>query len=388
MDRTKVTKKKSKKPLIVLFGFMVFFAIFIYLITRPSLQNEVNEKIELCTNKDDVKQLYERYKFDLIETDEFGNKIVSLEFQNAVRKKLESFNLSEQDLLECLTWIPPTNNNLNVIIIPDLSRRIIDSTNNPEQIQKDLYVLKEIWLSFKEITKLKRDSKDQLIIEVTDKEQALGKFSQIADDLQFDLSVHKGKTNRLFFVPKLDVQFDQAVQKMYQLASKNPLGADYFMYFRRELAQRIKKPTLWDNYENKIIIITDGYLEAENKAPYTKIKENWPVKFDYLDALHKGVDLGNVLDVITLNGLNIKAIKNLDLSNCELLICEVNERRFQTNNSTIPSVGKEYDFDILEAYWTDWFRRMGAKEDNIKFEPSRQANSDTKRLIREFFNLK
>ena len=388
MDRTTKTKKKSKKPIIVLFGFILFFAIFIYLITRPSLQNEVIDKIELCSNKEDVQQLYEQFKFDLTETDEFGNKIVSLEFQNAVRRKLESFNLSEQDVIECLTWIPPTNNNLNVIIIPDLSRRITDTTNNPGQIQKDIYILNEIWFCFKEMTKLRHDTKDQLIVDVTDKDQAKGKFNLIADDLQFDLSSHTGKSNRLFFTSDLDIQFNKGVNTLYTMARKNPLGADYVIYFRREISKRIKKPTLWDNYLNKIIIITDGYLEAENKPPYTKIKENWPKRFDYFEVLHEGVENGNVLNVINLNNLNIPSINGLDLSNCELLICEVNERRFQANNSTIPSAGRDYDFDILEAYWKDWFYRMGAKSGNVSFKPSQQANADTRRIIREFFKFK
>ena len=106
----------------ILVGTFIFFGIFIYLLTRPSLQSKAIEQIQVCSNVNDVKSLYERYKFDLLETDENGSKIVALEFQDAVREKLSSFNLNEEELTKCLEWIPPSKTSLNVIIIPDLSR--------------------------------------------------------------------------------------------------------------------------------------------------------------------------------------------------------------------------------------------------------------------------
>jgi hypothetical protein len=83
-------RKKDRKPLYVLLGTFIFFGLFIFLLTRPSLQSKAIAQIQVCSNVNDVKSLYERYKFDLLDTDENGNKIVSFEFQDAVREKLHS----------------------------------------------------------------------------------------------------------------------------------------------------------------------------------------------------------------------------------------------------------------------------------------------------------
>ena len=46
----KPKKKKDKKPLYILTGFLVFFGVFIYLITRPSNQSKAIKEIETCFN--------------------------------------------------------------------------------------------------------------------------------------------------------------------------------------------------------------------------------------------------------------------------------------------------------------------------------------------------
>lgn len=366
-------KKKDKKPFYILIGSFILFSLFIYLLTRPTLQTKAIEQIQVCNNINDIKTLYERYKFDLLETDENGNKIVSLEFQDAVREKLNSFNLNEEELNKCLEWIPPSKSSLNVIIIPDLSRRIIDTINNPNQIFNDVFVLNTIWNSFIEYSKLKKDTKDKLMVDVTDIDQAKGQFSSIANKLQFDLSSHKGKSNRLYFTDEKNTQFQNAIDELYMSAKEKPLGADYILYFRRYLVNHLKKPTLYDNYINKVIILTDGYLELSipqdygggSRSNYTEMNSQ----------LYKAVNIGNVKNTITSLSLNIPKLKNIDLKYTDILVCELNERK----------IGKSKDLEILKAYWEDWFERMNANPSNIKIIQREQANDITKKRIQEFF---
>ncbi|MEM8522941.1 hypothetical protein [Flavobacterium sp. PL12] len=366
-------KKKDKKPLYLLLGFLIFFGIFIYVLTRPSLQSKAIGQIQVCSNVNDVKSLYERYKFDLLETDENGNKIVALEFQDAVRNKLSSFNLNEVELGKCLEWIPPSKTSLNIIVIPDLSRRITDTIENPRQIENDLIVLNTIWNSFVEYSKLKQDTKDKLIVDVTDIDQAKGQFSSIANQLQFDLSTHKGKSNRLYFTQAKNKQFNNAVVALYKSAKEKPLGADYIFYFRRYLVNHLKKPTLYDNYINKVVIITDGYLELEKRQDY-----GGGSRWNYTEInnpLYSSVNIGNIKNTITSLSLNIPKLNNIDLKYTDILVCEVNERK----------TGKTKDFEILKAYWEDWFERMNANKDKISFIQREQANEITKTQINEFF---
>jgi hypothetical protein len=367
-------KKKDKKPLYLLLGFLLFFGIFIYAVTRPSLQNKAIEQIQVCNNVGDVKSLYERYKFDLLETDDNGNKIVALDFQDAVRNRLNSFKLTEEELVKCLDWIPPVKTSLNIIVIPDLSRRITDTIENPKQIENDLVVLNTIWSSFVEYSKLKQDTKDKLIVDVTDIEQAKGQFSRIANHLQFDLSTHKGKSNRLYFTDDKNKQFNDAVNELYKSAKQKPLGADYIFYFRRYLVNHLKKPTLYDNYINKVIIITDGYLELEKKQDYGVGKKRNYTKIN--TELYRSINTGTIKNTIKSLSLNIPKLNNIDLKYTEIFVCEVNERK----------TGKTKDFEILKAYWQDWFERMNANKDKISFVQREQANGITKAQINEFIN--
>ena len=347
--------KKDKKPLYLLLCFIIFFGIFIYLITRPSNQSKGLKELETSFNKRDVEMIWYKYKNDLSQDEDF---------LFAIRTKLSSLNLTEQEEKECISWLPTPPKSINLIIIPDLSRRIIDTLNNPNQIKNDLYVFQIIWKSFMDYSRLKQNTKDRLLIDVTDIEQARGQFGTVADKLQFDLSSHKGKSNILFFTNAKTSQFNSSIIELYRLAKTKPLGADYRFYLRRYLKNHLKKSTLFDNYTNKVVFITDGYLEAENAPADTKIK-------GYENALHDSVLNGNILDVITVNGLNIPKA-DIDLSNSEVLVCEVNERKS----------GKSYDFDILKTYWEDWFKRMNVKK--IKIIQREQANQLTADHIKEF----
>ncbi|MCM5529776.1 hypothetical protein [Parasegetibacter sp. NRK P23] len=370
--QSKKKKKKNRKPIYLLLGFLLFFALFINFITRPSLQSKAIEQIQVCSNVDDVKSIFDRYKFDLLENDENGNKIVSMEFQHAIRNKLHSLRLNEEEISKCIEWLPPTNTNLNVIVIPDLSRRITDSINNSNQIANDIFVLHAVWNQFVDHAKLKQDTRDMLMVDVTDIDQARGQFGNVANQLQFDLSTHKGKTNRLYFTSEKTKQFEHAANEMYASAKQNPLGADYRFYFSRYLINRLKKPTLFENYRNKVIIITDGYLEAENKPADTKIFSE-KGSYDYRPILYPAVDIGNVMDIINSKQLNIPKVANLDLSHTDVLVCEVHERKN----------GIKKDFEILKAYWTDWLQRMQAHK--ISFIPREQANALTESKIQDFF---
>jgi hypothetical protein len=351
----KKKKTKDKKPIYILLGFLLFFALFIYLLTKPSSQSKAINELRTSFNKKDVEMVWRKYKSDLFEDEEF-----LLE----VRTKLLSFNLKEAEINECRSWLPPAPTSINLVVIPDLSRRIIDTINNPNQIGNDILVLQNIWKSFVAYSKLKKNTKDKLTVDVTDIDQAKGRFGMVANDLQFDLSSHKGKSNKLYFTNDKDLRFEKSIKEMYRLAKEKPLGADYRFYLRRYLVNNLKKPTLFDNYLNKVVIITDGYLEAEGKPVDTKI-------YGIQKQLYRAVSVGNVLDVITANGLNIPKV-NIDLSNTEILVCEVNERK----------KGKGFDFEILKAYWEDWFKRMGAK--NIVFIQRELANELTTKRVSEF----
>ena len=108
-------------------------------------------------------------------------------------------------------------------------------------------------------------------MDVTDIDQTKGQFETIANSLQFDLSDIKIKVID-FTLPKTKMLSLQKALMNYIIQQKQkPLGADYRFYFRRYLPNLLKKTNFFDNYINKVIIITDGYLEAEKGPADTKI---------------------------------------------------------------------------------------------------------------------
>ena len=98
METRRVNKVKSKKPIYILIAVIVFFILFISLISMPSKLNTAIDEIQVSANMNEVKSIFDKYKFDLLETDKNGNKSIAIEFQDEVRKKLSTFNLNEEEI--------------------------------------------------------------------------------------------------------------------------------------------------------------------------------------------------------------------------------------------------------------------------------------------------
>jgi hypothetical protein len=366
-------KKKNRKPLYLLLAFLTVFIGFIYFITRPSLQSVAIRELQTCFNVEDVKQCWYKYKTELSQ---------DAEFVLETRNKLVSFNLTDNEIQTCKEWLPPPPTSINLIVVPDLSKRINDTLNNPDQVKNDIVLLNAIWKNFVSQVRLKMDSKDRLVIDVTDKGQAGGSFRTIANHLIFDLSEHKNKSNRLYF-DNVGDQFNQNVSKLYSLASKDPIGADYYYYFEQKLPKLMKKSTLTDNYRNVLLILTDGYLEAES----AKMTGTWAYTgtFKERNIVSKQLSGGKIRSEVL--GL-MKPIPDCtaDFSDLEVLVIEVNPRTKRSEQEP-NDPGTVHDLEILKYHWTKWFRLIGIKNSESDFFIQRNdATVITVKQIEEFLN--
>jgi hypothetical protein len=368
---TEKKKKKNKKPLILLFITFLLFGAFLFLITRKGDVTIAMEQIEMCNSIQQVKSIYIANQFDedFYEFNETtGERELISDFDLHIRQKLNKLISNDDELKDCIEWLPQTKKSLNVIVIPDLSRRLLDSVNCNHQAENDIRIIDSTWMKFIQLTSLKMNSSDRFTIDVTDKGQANNSFDKIADNLQVDLSKHKNQSNRLFFNDVVKNKIKKNVRSLYKLSLKNPLGADYYIYLKRYISNHVRKSTIFEKVTNKVIILTDGYLEPQDRISYTPIYHKSRISkfnYDYRNKLYPAVDNGTIKETIFSLGLNIPVIRNLDLENVEILICEVIER-----NET---GGIRYDFDILKSYWTDWLTRQKAtvlEEDFLKREQS------------------
>ena len=358
-------------PVVLIIGFMFFLA-------QDSDIAKAIKELNESTNTEQVKNTYDKYKNVLTIINNKGEKEVDENFLKFVREKLTSLNLSEDEIDICKSWLPPAPTSLNLIIVPDLSRRIIDEINNPDQIKNDTILLNHIWTAFENHTRLKMNTKDRLIVDVTDEGQASGQFRTLANNLIFDLSEHnRGQINRLYFTDEVRNRYTNSIAKLYALGKENPLGGDYWNYFRRNLSRHIKKPTLFDNYRNVLIIITDGYLEAEHRL-YTG---DWRTR----NAVANRIKQGNPIEETVLNRIKIPDIAQ-KFPTLEILILEVNERKRRSPQEP-NDPGTTEDYDILQILWTDWFKRLEIKNVNDNFFIHRNdATQLTKNEIDKFLN--
>jgi len=348
-------KKRKKKPLYTLLIFLGVFSLFIYVLIKPSLEATAITEINSCLNIEDVKGIFYKYKTDLIGSEDFCQ---------ATRDKLNSFVLKQSEITEIKKWLPSKTDNLNVILVPDLSNRIIDNYNNEEQIKRDSIIIDAICESFEKKIKLKMNTKDKLTIDVTDRKQAGGKVGELADTLKFDLENFKDKSNRLYFESHRN-QFKAGVKKLYDEAYafelRNPKGggADYVSYFSTILKSKIQKSTLDDNYSNILIILTDGYLEATKPD-------------------------GTVVSYYNKNISSFSETLNSKFKDLDVFLLEVNRRK----------TASDLEEKALKKWWFDWLKSMNIKnanddysEDEIIFK--RVAGfTDVKLKIEEIINRK
>ena len=121
----KKNQKTNRKPLYLLLSFFGVFGLLFYIVTIKPPLTKAKEELAICFNTNDVKICWDKYKLQLAQNEEFVAE---------TRLKLGSFNLPDSQIVEVKSWLPKPPQSLNVIVVPDLSRRIIDPYNNPDQV--------------------------------------------------------------------------------------------------------------------------------------------------------------------------------------------------------------------------------------------------------------
>lgn len=316
-----------KKQYSLLIGFLALFGLFFYYMSTGSEKPEILKKIRASSSATEVKNLVQDYDLKVKPTDGHDKSVF-----DACHERLATLKLSQEEIDEIATWLAPKRTSLRVIVIPDLSNRI---TKKKDQVERDKKILAKLFESFKEETKLDQNSSHFFIVDVTDRKQANGNFSRIADSLVFDLSKHVDKSNRHYFAEK-EKRFLPYIDSMYALV-KTTAGADFTKYIDEKLRHRVLRNTVSDHYRHKVIILTDGYLDPDKGITYTPIKTNHRV----------AAKEGTIREMLLADKVNIPPLA-IKIPDVDILLCEFQERT-------------DGDRKVLEEYWRIWFERMDAK---------------------------
>lgn len=348
---TQLKRRRNKRILIVL--ALLISGGFIGLLMISSAHGMALKELENCKTELDVKQVWENYRSEMGE---------DADFMLEIRQKLTSFNLPQEKIDDCLTWLPVTNEFVNIIIIPDLSTRIVDTENYPGQIERDTDILQSIWKEFIALTG-NRESKNQLIFALTDGSRMHGPIQEKIDNLFVSLDGEENTPKHGFFTPYRTTKFNKNCRQLYELAAQDPIKADFYTLLKSSLESYIKRSNFYDKYVNKLIILTDGHLEEDTGGGYTALEE-----FD--KEFNAAANKDSILKCITKNGLNLTPV-DMNWADTEVMICEING-----------GVGcKTYCNDVLTGYWEDWFTKMECRVEIL------QGNLPTKLIctaVRDF----
>ncbi|MFT5820558.1 MAG: hypothetical protein ACI8ZM_001801 [Crocinitomix sp.] len=330
-------KRKRNRVILILIILTLVIGFVGLLIRSPERGNAFNE-LSKCTNEIEVQKVWETYA---------DQQFNDLDFENKTREKLSSFNLSLVKINACLNWLPPTPTHLNLIVIPDLSNRISNPNEFPGQYDRDLVIMRTIWKTFVAFVGT-RESKHQMAITPTYNTNVNSGLSKNVNNLFADMNGKVNNPQHIFFTPYRTTKFNSNSREIYEYAFDNPIASDFYTFFKSDLESFLKSPTLYDNYKNKLIIITDGKIINDMGGGATEITK---YKEKFMSASNKD----SLIRCITDNGLNLRPVE-IDWTNTETLICEISGG---TSNSGFYT-------EVLSAYWEDWFSKMNCPIKTLK----------------------
>jgi len=343
----------TKHLLVIIAVVVVLIIVFMIMVDGCSTGTAGTLRaLKKSGSEDDVWKSYEIYKEKAKKIDEEDRVRDDSAVVATVKEQLLRFKPNPTKL-EIEAWkerLPPMPISLNLIVVPDLSKRIIDETNNPGQAVSDVKLLKYIFKAFEQRTKFKMNTKDRLIVDVTDGGQAAGRFRTLADSMIIDLSENKNAAHRKYFENYDKERFAKNIDSLYALALQYPRGADYVEYFSGRLPDYIQESDLFSEYKNLLILITDGYLEPQHGPPYSGSNAE---RF----AIAKRMTGTDADEKVVLSVIKFPEIGRR-FPTVKVLVLEVRPRTKRSPQEPFDS-GTPKDYDILRILWKDWFKRLG-----------------------------
>ncbi|WP_343533246.1 hypothetical protein [Pedobacter sp.] len=237
------------------------------------------------------------------------------------------------------------SNNLNISLLLDLSDRI-DPHKYPDLYQRDLQYIKFVQKAFTNHIKGKK------IIQLNDQMQVFfdpAPQNPTTNALSQQLKVNFNKQSSKNEINNIEKTFSEIPAKIYQSAIKDKtfIGSDIWRFFKNN----VKDYCVKDNHRNILVIITDGYMYHQNSKFTEKNKSSY-ITPSFIQS--KKLTSSNYKDLIEKNRLGfIPATDNLQ--NLEIIVLGIN-----------PSKKNPYENDVINQYWSDWFKAMDVRKFYLK----------------------
>lgn len=253
----------------------------------------------------------------------------------------------------------------NTIILLDLSSRV----RLPNQDRKDIAILQQIVDVFEANQRVYgfQISRDKLDIKIAFQNNAITQPFDFGDDLTIDMSTPHLQMNK----PNFDVEkskFTDAVTKLYQQAVKGPTtGSDIWNFFDDKLMACLINGDSSTFFKNKVIILTDGYLEFDNEIAKLRPKGT------YFDPKYRLLrNKTNWQEQMKAMKINLKPCKKFE--NVEVLMLEV---------TPFNSVINVNELQVIQTIWENWFSAMNI---NSKIIETEDNSLNLKTIITNFLS--
>lgn len=272
---------------------------------------------------------------------------------------------------------PHMQEHLNVLFVPDLSRRI-------EELKpvKDVDILNKLYASI-EPKFIHADGKqafqlDHYCLALTNEKLVVDyKFSDHSSTIDLAQFGIKQKDRIDYLKDRSEESLSADISKMndatnhvYESALKRTgnAGTDIWSFFNELDASDIKKPGsipsmmkgVEREYRNIVFLLTDGYLELGNGKDINK-KGSRSLTQNMVKAFRKDYQSnknGRTLEGFFKDeGYGIKRLSNELLKHTEIVVLELNDRSADDAGNT-PEIS---DRIILKLFWNDWFEKSGVK---------------------------
>ena len=153
--------------------------------------------------------------------------------------------------------------NENYVVVLDLSDRLIQ---NPNQVNIDTSVIRAIFEKFEKSVQrnLVIKSKDRFSIRIIPQQGSSLPSNNFENSLSIDMAKY-GAAEKLKQLNIFKAAFSGQLELLYQQAflgnkNSNFSGVDIWQYFNEQINSDLN-----NNFKNKVVILTDGYFDFEDK---------------------------------------------------------------------------------------------------------------------------
>lgn len=233
----------------------------------------------------------------------------------------------------------------NYTVVLDLSDRIL----LPEQLDKDFYLIEKYFKTFEKNARrnLVLSSKDRFSVRIIPQKNSPLNVAHYEDLLQLylDETEVQSKNKSLISLSQSLPTLLQNLKKdaLYGKSSSNYFGVDIWAYMH-DNGKGLSKP----GFENKVLIITDGYFDFESQAHVIQNKNQY-TSTRFLNELN------------TSNWREISESKEYGLLPIKL---EKNTKW------VVAGISGKKSNDILQTekityFWKKWLKQSGVKQSDI-----------------------